>query len=395
MLLVAACLLAAGAFVFLQNDKQGAPVAQDSGAPAAKIKGKAVPNPIDLHEGEDQPAPHVEVSPDSNSIQANALKAEPAVSEAAKDTLGKSSLYWKKLGHYAGINRLIEAGRWDEILRMVRDGEFGVNQPVNPAKMTLMEIALRELKMDVVRKLYELGADLEPPGRDLIAATAMNGNIEGLQFLADHGVDLSGDSGLWGLRAAIIAGNIEMLDFFLEQGVSPWDIKSSKSDALSLAINSRSFGKMARRLMEEGFELRDVHVYEVARTANPAMVSILLEEGYDLENLALDQRQLKLESHEIFRIRESQGEAAFPDLFVEGETFMDAVINSEFTDVTFLQYLETQGLYANQAQLERLRELAEQYGTQVVHFENGVAKSEPYYPYAAEVAEYIAQQLNQ
>ncbi|WP_170868461.1 hypothetical protein [Desulfatibacillum alkenivorans] len=133
MLLVAACLLAAGAFVFLQNDKQGAPVAQDSGAPAAKIKGKAVPNPIDLHEGEDQPAPHVEVSPDSNSIQANALKAEPAVSEAAKDTLGKSSLYWEKLGHYAGINRLIEAGRWDEILRMVRDGEFGVNQPVIPS----------------------------------------------------------------------------------------------------------------------------------------------------------------------------------------------------------------------------------------------------------------------
>ncbi|SHL24844.1 hypothetical protein SAMN02745216_04884 [Desulfatibacillum alkenivorans DSM 16219] len=261
--------------------------------------------------------------------------------------------------------------------------------------MTLMEIALRELKMDVVRKLYELGADLEPPGRDLAATAAVKGNIEGLQFLADHGVDLSGDSGLWGLRAAIIAGNIEMLDFFLEQGASPWDVESARPDALSLAINSSSFGDMARRLMDLGFELQDVHVYEVARTANPAMVSILLEEGYDLENLALDQRQLKLESHEIFRIRESQGEAAFPDLFVEGETFMDAVINSEFTDVTFLQYLETQGLYANQAQLERVREFAGQFGTRVVYHEDSVIKSEPYYPHAAEVAEYIAQQLNQ
>lgn len=381
----------AGVSIFLKGGKQVEPAVQEN---------KALAQAIITPENETSEADGQEngLSNQEPLLPANTVKnkrAEPAVSEADREAVDKFKAKWDRWAPYAEINQLLEKGRWDEILRMVREGEFGVNQPVNPAGMTLIEIALKRSYMEGVRALYELGADLTPPGRNIVRIVCSAGNLEGLKFLHDHGVDITGEYGISGLRSAIRHDYLDIIDYFMELGLSPEVAEGSSRDVLSMSITPKTFGETTRRLMELGYELEDKHVYEIAGTANPVLVEILLENGFDLGSIRMDQRQIRLYLDKIFQYYESQGIDLIPDSIFEGETFMDAVINSRNTDVAFLQYLETKGLYANQTQLERVRYFSENYSEQVILLGGKGGAYGIHYPHAAKVAEYIAQQLGE
>ena len=340
--------------------------------------------------------------PEDDKVQAASdtgihSKEEPAVSQADRAAVDKFKAKWDRWAPYAEINELIKEGRWDEILRMVREGEFGVDQPINPAGITLMEIALQRSQMEAVRELYELGADLTPPDRNYISLVCFAGNFKGLEFLCDHGVEISEQTGTRELYKAIAGDRSAIMKYLMELGFSPKDVEEhypTATDLLSSSLGNQSSGEAARRLMELGYELHDRHVYKIANSGNPALIDFLLENGVDIAHMELDQYQLKLQSNPLYPYLESKGLEPFPRFFGEGDSFMDAVINSNSTDVAFMQYLEEKGLYADQTQLERVRRLAENYSKPVTILKlNAEREVTLYYPHAAEVAEYIAQQL--
>ncbi|PIE75057.1 MAG: hypothetical protein CSA18_01940 [Deltaproteobacteria bacterium] len=245
-------------------------------------------------------------------------------------------------GNYAEINKLITNGNWDKILGMVEKGEFGVNQPVNPAKMTLIEIAIRqEGLMDIVRKLYNLGANLTPPGRNLVQIVCSSGNLEGLRFLQEHGVEITDDVGRKGLLSAIISDNINIMNYLVEtMGINPSAAKNNNFDALSSSINIKTGGRSFRRLIELGFEIKDNHIYQIARSGNMELVDILLENDIDIKNIKIDQHRLTLQNPVLKNLADN-GLYPWPDLVMEGDSFMDAVINSDETDIAFLKWAGT------------------------------------------------------
>lgn len=124
------------------------------------------------------------------------------------------------------------------------------------------------------------------------------------------------------------------------------------------------------------------------------LVDLLLGNDVDLKNIKIDQRHQKLQNPVLKNFADNEL-YPWPYLVMESDSFMDAVINSDETDVAFLKYLEKKGLEPNQTQLELIGKIAEKYGTRTTLFEfNENNKLTIHYPYAAEVRDYMESKLN-
>lgn len=105
--------------------------------------------------------------------------------------------------------------------------------------------------MEIVSKLYNLGANLTRLGRNLVHIVCSAGNLEGLCFLNEHGVEITDDSGKQGLLSAIISDNINIMNYLVENmGINPPAAKNNNFYAPSPSINTRTGGRASRRLIE-------------------------------------------------------------------------------------------------------------------------------------------------